>query len=71
MDLAMMSPAEWDNELVTDLAPKRRCLRKAEMMGIGGTATANQARLLGNGFDVLPVANTPRRRQSEHGFINN
>jgi hypothetical protein len=29
MDLAMMSPAEWDSELITDLAPERRCLRKA------------------------------------------
>ena len=71
MHFAMVAATERDRELIADLAPQCRCLRKAKVMSISGTATANQARLLGNGFDVLPVANTPRRRQSEHGFINN
>jgi len=34
------------------------------MMGIGGSPTANQARLLGNRFDMLAIANPMRRWQS-------
>ena len=46
--LAMMAAAERDGELVADLAAERRCLRKAQMMGIGGPAAADEARLLGD-----------------------
>ena len=48
MNLTMVSATEWDRELVADLAAQRRCLSKAQMMGIGGAAAANQTRLLGN-----------------------
>jgi hypothetical protein len=43
MDLTMVSAAKWHCELVTDLAAQRWCLRKPQMMGIGRTATADQA----------------------------
>src|SRR5262249_49406222 len=47
MDLTMVSATERDRELVADLAAERRCLGKAQMMGISGTAAADKARLLG------------------------
>src|SRR5262249_35036051 len=46
MDLTMVSATERDRELVADLAAERRCLGKAQMMGISGTAAADKARLL-------------------------
>ena len=41
MDLAMMTPAERHCEFVAHLSAKRAVLRKAQMMGVGGDATAN------------------------------
>ena len=43
MDLAMMTTAEWDRELIANFSAQSRGLCKTEMMRIGGTATANQA----------------------------
>ena len=40
------------------------------MMSIGGTPTANQARLLGNRFHMLPVANPARHRQRQDRFVD-
>ena len=59
MDLTMVSATERDRELVADFAAERRCLGKAQMMGIGGTAAADEARLLGYRFDVVTVTNPP------------
>jgi hypothetical protein len=59
MNLTMVSATQRDRELVADLAAQRRRLGKAQMMGIGGTAAANQARLLGYRFDVVTVTNPP------------
>jgi glycerol dehydrogenase-like iron-containing ADH family enzyme len=55
----MVNATERDRELVADLAAERRCLGKAQMMGIGGTAAADQARLLGYRFDVVAITNPP------------
>ena len=41
------------------------------MMGICGASTANETRLLGDRFDMLAIANAPRRCQPQHAFINN
>src|SRR6516162_3484296 len=70
MNLTMVSATERDRELVADFAAERRCLGKAQMMGIGGTAAADQARLLGNRFDVIAIANAPQRRQRQHGLVD-
>jgi hypothetical protein len=59
MDLTVVSATEGDGELVADLAAERRCLGKAQMMGISGTAPADEARLLGYRFDVVTVTNPP------------
>ena len=47
VDLSMVPTTQWDRELVADLAAERRCLGKAQMMGIGGAAAADQAWLRG------------------------
>ena len=39
------------------------------MMGVRRLAATDQARLLGNQFNVITVANPPRRRQREHTLI--
>jgi hypothetical protein len=62
MDLTVMSPAQRNRELVADLPAKRRRLHKAQMMSISGPTSADQTRLLGDGFNVLPIANATRRR---------
>src|SRR5262245_37114741 len=40
------------------------------MVGVGRAATANQARLLGHRFDMLPIANATRRREGQHSLVN-
>ena len=62
MHLSVMSPAQRNRELVADLPAKRWRLGKAQMVSIGGPTTTDQTRLLGNGFNVLPIANATRRR---------
>jgi hypothetical protein len=62
MHLAVMSPAQWNRKLVADLPAKRRRLDKAQMVSIGGPTTTDQTRLLGDGFNVLPITNATRRR---------
>ena len=55
MHRPMMPAAEWDRELITDLAAERAGLRKSEMVGIGGLAAAHEARLLDDIAQVLPA----------------
>jgi hypothetical protein len=43
--LAMMKPAEWDGEFVTDFAPECPLFSKPKMMGIGRGAPADQTGL--------------------------
>ena len=61
MHFAMVSSAEGHSELVTDFAAQCRRLGKAQVMGIGGTPTADQAGLPGNRSDVVAVANATCR----------
>jgi hypothetical protein len=67
---AMMSAAQRDNELITDFAPQSPALGKAQMMGIGGTSTANQTSLGGHISDVVAVPNATRLRQRQRAFIH-
>ena len=71
MNFAVVAATERDGEFIADLAAKRATLRRSQMMGIGGTAAADKARLLGNRFNMLPVANPARRRQSQYGLVDN
>ncbi len=46
--LAMVSSTQGNSVLITDLAPEGPALRKSEMMGIRGSATANETRMSGD-----------------------
>jgi hypothetical protein len=61
MHLTVMSPAQRNRKLVADLPAKRRRLGKAQMVSIGGPTTTDQTWLLGDGLNVLPIANATRR----------
>jgi hypothetical protein len=71
MGFAMVAAAEWHGEFIADFAAKCGWLRESEMVGICGASAANETRLLGDRFDMLAVANAPRRCQPQHAFINN
>jgi len=60
VDLAMMATTQGDRELIAD---------KSQMMGVRRAATADQTRLLGDQSNVLPIANSSRRRQRKHAFV--
>ena len=70
MNFAMMSPAERDRELVADSSAEGSVLRKAQMMGVGGFTSADQTALLGNKTHMIAIANAPRRRMHQHGFVH-
>ena len=53
MDLAVMHAAERYRELIAHFATERPGLCEAQMMGVGGLASANQTRL---GRDELPMS---------------
>ena len=55
MDLAVVAPAQRHGELIAHFSPERAVLREPQMMGIGGSAAANQARLFGHELDVVLV----------------
>jgi hypothetical protein len=48
VNFAVMPPAKWDRELVANFAPKSTALGKAQMMGVRGLSTADQAGALGD-----------------------
>ena len=70
VELTMMSPAQWDGELVTDFAPERAVLRKPEMMGVARLTAADQTGLLGDKPHMLAVANAPRLGMAQDGFLD-
>ena len=57
---AMMSTAQWDRELITHLSSKCSALCKSEVVRIGRTPAANQARLSRDEFHMLSIANSTR-----------
>ena len=58
VQLSMVDTAHRDSELVTDFAPERAGLGKAQMMGICGRTAAHQAGLGGDELAVVLVAQT-------------
>jgi hypothetical protein len=60
MNFAVMSTAQGDRELITDLASKRSPLCKSEAVRIGRTPTANQTRVSCDEFHVLSIADSSR-----------
>ena len=70
MDLAVVSPAQRDGKFITHFATQRAALRKAQVMRIRRSATANQTGLLGHISDVLPVANPPQLWHRQHALVD-
>jgi hypothetical protein len=70
MQFAMMTAAKRNGELVADLAPERRALCKAQVMGIGGTAATDEAGLLNDISYMLPVAQPAGLREGQGALIN-
>ena len=70
MDLAVMSTAERHGELVADFAAERSALRKAQVMGVGGFATADQTSLLRHKAHMVAIADAPRLGMRKNRFID-
>ena len=70
VDLAMMPAAQRDGELIADLAAERPALGKSQVMGVRGLSAANQARVLGDRPDVIPVADPARLRQGQRALVD-
>jgi hypothetical protein len=66
MDFPVMAATERYGELITCFSPERSRLRKAEMVGICWAAATDQAGLLGDRFDMLPIANPTPSRQCQY-----
>src|SRR5262249_7692996 len=67
---SVMPAAEWDRELIADLAAERTGLGETEVVGVRGLAAAHQTRLLGDMAKVLPVAIPTRSRDCEHALVD-
>jgi len=70
MQRSVMPAAEWDRELIADLAAERTGLREPEMMGVGGLTAAHETRLLGDVAQVLRVAIPARSSNSEDALVD-
>ena len=70
VDLAMVSPAQGDGELIAHLAPERPLLRKAQMMGVGRSPAADETGLLGNELTVIAVPNPARFGECQQALVD-
>ena len=70
MHHTMMPAAEWDYEFIADLAAERTRLGKSEVVGVRGLAAADEARLLGDVAQMLPVAIAPRGSDREDALVD-
>ena len=66
----MVAAAERHGELIAHLSPQRAALGEPQMMGIGGRAAANQARLFGHELDVAFVTKTARLRMRQLALVD-
>ena len=66
----MVSTAQWNGVLVADPSSECTALRKSEVVGIRGAATANETRMLGDSFDVIAVTDPTRLRKAQHALID-
>ena len=70
MNLAMMPSTECDDPLVADLLSKCAALRKAQMMGIGRCAAADEARLGRDKSEMILVPNATRLGMGKFTLVN-
>jgi len=70
MHRAVMAAAEWDRELIAELAAERAGLGEPEVVGVRGLAAAQETGLLGDVAKVLPVAIAPRGCDREDALVD-
>jgi hypothetical protein len=64
-----MDAAEWNRELITDLAPHRSRLREAQMMRIRRASSAHQAGLRSDERPVILVSLAPDLAKGQFGTV--
>jgi hypothetical protein len=70
MQFAMMTAAQWDRELITDLSPQGASLRATKVIGVRRTSSADKAGFLGHRPDVVAITHPPRFWQGEYGLVD-
>ena len=70
MDLTVVAPAQRHSELVADFSSKCAVLREPQMMGIGGSAPADQAGLFNHELDVVFVTKAARLGISQTALVD-
>ena len=70
MEDTMVDTTKRNRELVADPAAQRPRLRKSQVMGVGRNPTADQARELGNHFDMLAIPNPAWRWQCQDALVD-
>ena len=70
MNFAVMSTAQWDRELITDLSSEGSALCKSEVVRIGRTPAANQTRMSCDEFHMLSIADSSRLRMGRTAFFD-
>src|SRR5262249_53956642 len=70
MRRSVMPAAQWDRELIADLAPERTGLGETEVVRVRGLAAAHETCLLGDVAQVLPVAIAPRGGDREDALVD-
>jgi hypothetical protein len=65
-----MPAAEWDRELIADLAAERARLGESKVVGIRGLAAAHETSLLGDIAKVFSVAIATRRSNREDALVD-
>src|ERR1700690_2888278 len=66
----MMGTAEWDGELVADLAAERFWLSEADVVGVGGEGTTDQAWLRGDVAEMILVAKATRLAEGQGALVD-
>ena len=69
VQLPMMPAAKGDCKFIADLKPHRPRLRKAQMVGIGWLAAADQVGLAGDIAQVVLIAIAQRLADRETGLL--
>ena len=70
MDLTVVAPAQRYGELIAHFSPERAVLREAQVMGIGGSAPADQAGLFNHEFDMVFVTKAARLGMSQSALVD-
>ena len=70
MRRSVMPAAQWDRELIANLAAERAGLGESEVVRVRGLAAAHETCLLGDVTQVLPVAIATRGGDREDALVD-